>query len=135
MSAFTPAEREYLLSQRLGRLATVNAAGEPHVVPIAFAYNAELDTIDIGGFGMGRSKKLRDARRNPLVAFVVDDVQPEPRLVRGVEVRGRAEVLDTGGKALGARCDDEFIRIWPARIVAWGIDTDPYHPNSRRVGD
>jgi pyridoxamine 5'-phosphate oxidase family protein len=135
MSAFTPAEVAYLQSQRLGRLATVNTAGEPHVVPVAYSYNAKLDTIDIGGFGMGRSKKLRDVRRNALVAFVVDDVQPEPRLVRGVEVRGRAVALDEGGQALGARCDAEFIRIKPARIVAWGIDTDPYHPNSRQVGD
>jgi pyridoxamine 5'-phosphate oxidase family protein len=124
-----------LQSQRLGRLATVNVADEPHVVPVAYRYNADLDTIDIGGFGMGRSKKLRDVRRNGLVAFVVDDVQTEPRLVRGVEVRGRAEALDEGGRALGERCDPEFIRLRPARIVAWGIDTDPYHPNSRQVTD
>jgi pyridoxamine 5'-phosphate oxidase family protein len=135
MSAFTPAEAAYLQSHRLGRLATLNAAGEPHVVPVAYTFNADLDTIDIGGFGMGRSKKLRDVRGNALVAFVVDDVVPEPRQVRGVEVRGRGEVLDDGGQALGARCDPEFIRIRPTRIVAWGIDTDPYHPNSRQVGD
>ena len=53
MSAFTPAEIAYLQSQRLGRLATVNAAGEPHVVPVAFRYNPELDTIDIGGQSIG----------------------------------------------------------------------------------
>ena len=49
MSHFTPAEIEYIKSQRLGRLATVNSTGEPHVVPVGFRYNAELDTIDIGG--------------------------------------------------------------------------------------
>jgi len=31
MSAFTPAEIEYLQGQQLGPLATVNESGEPHV--------------------------------------------------------------------------------------------------------
>ncbi len=45
MNRFSTAEKEYMHSQRLGRLATVNAAGEPHVVPVTFRYNAELDVI------------------------------------------------------------------------------------------
>ncbi|MCA1737877.1 MAG: LLM class flavin-dependent oxidoreductase, partial [Actinobacteria bacterium] len=92
MGVFTEAEIEYLRSQRLGRLATVNASGEPHVVPVGFRYNADLDTIDIGGHNLARSKKFRDAKRNGQVAFVVDDVLP-PWQARGVEVRGRAEAF------------------------------------------
>ncbi len=34
MSHFTPAEIEYLKSQRLGRLATVNQAGEPQLIRV-----------------------------------------------------------------------------------------------------
>ena len=45
MAAFTPAQLDYLGEQRLGRLATAGANGRPHVVPVAFTYNAELDTI------------------------------------------------------------------------------------------
>lgn len=132
MSHFTEQEIAYLSSQRLGRLATLNAAGEPHVVPVAFRYNAQLDTIDIAGYGMGKSKKFRDAGRDSRVAFVVDDV-PQPRQVRGVEVRGRAEALPTGGNVDVPDRDPELIRIHPTRIVAWGIDTDPHHPLSRSV--
>jgi pyridoxamine 5'-phosphate oxidase family protein len=132
MSSFTPAEIEYLRSQRLGRLATVNAAGEPHVVPVGFRYNAELDTIDIGGHGVGKSKKYRDANGRP-VAFVVDDVLP-PWQVRGIEVRGRAEALAQGGKEIRPQFDDELIRIKPARIISWGIESDAHRPNSRNVG-
>ncbi len=65
MSNFTPAEIESFKSQRLGRLATVNAAGEPHVVPVSFRYNAELDTIDIGGLNITQSKKFRDVACPP----------------------------------------------------------------------
>ncbi len=54
MAYFTDQEVAFLQSQRLGRLATVNAAGEPHVVPVTYRYNAELDTLDIFGMGIAR---------------------------------------------------------------------------------
>src|SRR5260370_7544440 len=90
MSNFTPAEIEYLNNQRLGRLATVNAAGEPHVVPVGFRYNAEFDSIDIGGHNFGKSRKYRDAIRHGVVAFVVDDFLP-PWQPRGIELPGRVK--------------------------------------------
>ncbi len=133
MSAFTRAEIEYLQGQQLGRLATVNGSGEPHVVPTSFRYNAALDTIDIGGHNLGKSKKFRDVARTGRAAFVVDDVLP-PWQARGVEVRGRAEVFSEGGEEVNSNFDAELIRLHPSRIVGWGIDTDPYHPNSRAVG-
>ena len=133
MSAFTPAEIEYLQGQQLGRLATVNKSGEPHVVPTSFRHNAELDTIDIGGHNLGKSKKFRDAARTGRAAFVVDDVLP-PWQARGVEVRGRAEVFEEGGEEVNSDFDAELIRLHPSRIVGWGIDTDPFNPNSRSVG-
>ncbi len=39
MSAFTRAEIDYLASQQPGRLAPINEAGEPRVVPVGFRYN------------------------------------------------------------------------------------------------
>ncbi|HYU77083.1 MAG TPA: pyridoxamine 5'-phosphate oxidase family protein [Ktedonobacteraceae bacterium] len=53
MSKFTDVELEYLKTQRLGRLATINKNGEPQIAPVTFFYNAELDTIDIGGLNNG----------------------------------------------------------------------------------
>lgn len=58
MGVFTPAELTYLSEQRLGRLATLDAAGAPHVVPVSFRYNAELGTIDIGGHKHGPQQKV-----------------------------------------------------------------------------
>jgi pyridoxamine 5'-phosphate oxidase family protein len=133
MSAFTEKEIEYLRDQRLGRLATVDAAGVPHVVPVGFRYNAGLDTIDIGGHNLGRTKKFRDAGEMGRAAFVVDDVLP-PWRPRGVEVRGRAEVLGEGGEEVGPGFDAEVIRIFPKRIVGWGIDSDGFSRNARTVG-
>ena len=132
MSNFTQAEIDYMQSQPLGRLATVNEAGEPHNSPVSFRYNAETDTIDIGGRNMGKSKKFRDATKQGHVAFVIDDVLP-PWKPRGIEIRGRAETHGTGGQAVNPNFGDEIIRIYPTRIIGWGLDSDGYHPNSRSV--
>lgn len=57
MSAFTPDELAYLGGERrLGRLATVGANGTPHVVPVGWSLNAELDTIEVGGRDSGRQR-------------------------------------------------------------------------------
>jgi pyridoxamine 5'-phosphate oxidase family protein len=124
MSVFTEKEREYLLSGvRLGRLATVGSDGIPHVVPTAFRYNPDHDTIDIGGHDFAKRKKYRDVLSNPKVAFVVDDIASvSPWRVRGIEMRGEAEVLDTGGIELMRGFDPEMFRIAPKRIVSWGLD-------------
>ena len=125
MSAFTPLEIEYLQSQRLGRLATVGRDCQPHVVPVGFRFNAEQDTIDIGGHGFAARKKYRDVLGNSKVAFVVDDVvSVPPWIVRGVEIRGEAEVLRTGGKEIMGSFDDEMFRIRPNRIRSWGLSDE-----------
>jgi len=133
MSAFTDMEIEYMNKQRLGRLATVDAEGNPHVVPVAFRYNEDLDAVDIGGHNFAGSKKFRDVGKTGRAAFVVDDVLP-PWRVRGVEVRGRAEVRSEGGKKIMKDFAGEMIRIHPRRIVSWGIDSNAFSPNSRSVG-
>lgn len=128
MSTFTPAEIEYLKSQRICRLATVGADGEPHVVPVAYRFNPDQDTFEIGGHsGFAKRKKYRDVLHNPRVALVIDDVaSTNPWSVRGVEIRGRAEVSTTGGKALGPGFDPEMFRIKPSRIISWGINEKDY---------
>ena len=113
MSAFSEAELAYLLGGRqLGRLATVGADGMPHVIPVGWSYNAELDSIDVGGRDPARTKKFRDVARTGRAAIVVDDVLP-PWRPRCVEVRGRAEAVES---------PTALIRIHPDRIVSWGMD-------------
>jgi pyridoxamine 5'-phosphate oxidase family protein len=117
MSVFLPEEIAYLGSQQLGRLATVNRAGDPHVVPVSFRYNPELDTIDIGGYRNGQTKKFRDVQRDGRVAFLVDDVLP-PWTPRFIEIRGRAEALAEGGQTVNANFDPTLIRLHPTHIIS-----------------
>lgn len=116
MSKFTEAELEYLKTQRLGRLATVNQRGEPQIAPVGFRYNAELDTIDIGGHNIATSQKFRNIASNGLAAFVVDDILP-PFVPRCIEIRGTAEVLSDGGQSMGSGYSPELIRLTPKRII------------------
>ena len=135
MAEFSAHEIEYLNGQRLGRLATIGSDGAPHNVPVGFHYNAALDTIEIGGHALGKTRKFRDVARDHRVSFVVDDLASvDPWTPRGIEVRGRAEALDYGGQVLGPGFGPEMIRIYPRRIIAWGIDTPPFtRANARTV--
>ena len=124
MSVFTDKEIEYLRSQRLARLATVQPEGKPQIAPVGFRYDAEQDVIYIGGQYLSRSKKFRNILHNPHVSLVIDDVLP-PWQPRGVEIRGIAETVETGGNTLfGANypVDEAMIRITPVRIIGWGLD-------------
>jgi pyridoxamine 5'-phosphate oxidase family protein len=122
MSVFTDKERDYLAGQRLGRIATVGPDGQPHVVPTSFRYNAEQDAIDVGGLRMSQTKKLRDVQRTGRASIVVDDVLP-PWQPRMIEIRGTAAVVPEGGKELNERFEDTIVRIRPARIISFGIDS------------
>jgi pyridoxamine 5'-phosphate oxidase family protein len=115
MSRFSERELDYLLgARRLGRVATVGADGTPHVVPVGWRYDAEHDSIDVGGHHLARTKKYRDVTRTGRAAIVVDDLESvTPWRPRGVEVRGRAEAV--GGER-------PLIRIRPDRVVSWGLD-------------
>ena len=134
MSIFTSAEIGYLQTQRLGRLATAGPDGHAHVVPVAFRYNPDLDTIDIGGHDFAKRKKFRDIQTNPWVAFVVDDIPSvNPWTVRGIEIRGVVEVLETGGTQIVPGFSPEMIRIQPKRLISWGIEAEGSRSNARSI--
>jgi pyridoxamine 5'-phosphate oxidase family protein len=114
-SVFWVAELRYLAGGRqLGRLATVGADGTPHVVPVAWIYNAARDTIDVGGHELDLTKKFRDVARSGRAAIVIDDLgDADEWHPRGIEVRGRGEAI---------ALPTPLIRIHPERIVSWGIE-------------
>jgi pyridoxamine 5'-phosphate oxidase family protein len=118
MSVFTEAELAYMTGgSQLGRVATVGADGTPHVVPVAWIYNAARDTIDIGGHELETTKKFRDVARSGRVAIVIDDLaSTDPWRPRGIEVRGRGEAI---------ALPTPLIRIHPERIVSWGFERNP----------
>jgi pyridoxamine 5'-phosphate oxidase family protein len=120
----TAAEQRFLGRQSLGRLATVGPDGTPQVKPLGFSWNAELGTIDIGGFNMGGSAKYRNVKANPLVAFVVDEwTERSMEGAHFLEIRGVAEAVEAQPSAAGGQ-GAEIIRIHPRRVVAYNVDPE-----------
>jgi pyridoxamine 5'-phosphate oxidase family protein len=141
MSAFTPGEIDYLTTQTMGRLATVGRDGQPHITPLTYVYNPDEDAIDLGGIDFANTKKWRDARANPRVTFLVDDFSPSE--AHAIEIRGDAELHETGGSTINPRIQgfvEQFIRLRPRHIVSWGCDPgtgmtpEGFRHSSRRVG-
>lgn len=120
---FTQVQKEYLASQTLGRLATVDANGAPQNNPVGFRVNDD-GTIDIGGYDMSKSRKFRNIAANDHVALVVDDLIKNPWSVRFVEIRGVAEQIPDGTPP-GPGQSTTLIRIHPKRIISYGLGEEP----------
>lgn len=124
MSAFTPAEVQYLRSQHLMRFASASSDGRPDVAPVVF----ELDGDDIvsGGFDITHTVRYRNIQSNPRVSVVVDDLASvDPWSPRGIKVIGRAVIEEVDGSPR--------FRITPTVIISWAInDTTPGIPKMER---
>jgi pyridoxamine 5'-phosphate oxidase family protein len=137
---FSDAEIAYLLTQQLGRIATVQRGGTLQVSPVCYTFDPRSGRFDIAGIDMAASQKFRNVAGNGRAAFVVDDLaSTNPWRVRCVEVRGRAEAI-TASTAPGDRHDGAAIRIHPEQIISFGIgdDRDPHelvvHNRKRHFG-
>lgn len=111
---FTEEEASFLAENLIGRLATVSASGQPHVVPVAYRFDGK--TISFGGWNLEKSLKFRHMMANDKVAFVVDEiVSTRPWRVRGLEVRGKSEPIRGSEGVTG-------VRIIPVNIRSWGLE-------------
>jgi pyridoxamine 5'-phosphate oxidase family protein len=118
----TQVERDYLKSQPLARLATVDANGAPQNNPVGAFLNEETGDIVIGGRAMGATRKFRNVKANGQVALVVDDlVSMDPWTARGLEIRGTAVALEDVDPPM-ASMSREIIRITPTWVASWGLD-------------
>ena len=133
-SEFTEGEIAFLKTQGICRIATANAKAQPHVTPVSFHYNEENDTFVVGGHGgFAKRKRWNDVEQNPQVAVVFDAVvSTNPWKVAGIEIRGEAQTVQTGGEVLGPGFDPECFVITPKRIVSWGIEGVAYGPAHAR---
>jgi PPOX class probable F420-dependent enzyme len=127
----------FTLAQRVAHLATAAADGNPHVVPVCFAYydgNFWL-AIDEKPKRTTRLTRLRNIEANPKASLLFDRYDDDWSRLAYVLVHGHAEVLPEGRErsaALAAlrrryqqyqNMDLEgrpLIRITPERVTAWG---------------
>ncbi|AUX10596.1 PPOX class putative F420-dependent enzyme [Halalkaliarchaeum desulfuricum] len=142
---FERTERRYLESAPIGRLATVDVDGRPHVVPVCFAF-ADGNIVtpidekpqDVAPRELRRSRNIRE---NPRVALVVDHYTDNWSELGWVQVRGTATLVDPDDTihaaavtALRSKYDQydahdlerrPLIRISPGSVRSWGTLTCP----------
>jgi len=113
MGVFTDLELAYLGTQRLSRLATASASGQPDVSAVGFG--VEGDAIVSGGLDLTKTVRFGHLKENPRAAIVIDDLaSTDPWTPRGIKVRGAATIEDHEGSLR--------IRIEPEVIWSWGIN-------------
>lgn len=91
---------DFVNAQRVGRLATADARGHPHVVPVCFVLTDAALYITIDEKPKQASarplKRLRNMLENPSAAFVADRYAEDWTQLGWVMLRGRAEILHDG---------------------------------------
>ena len=92
-------QRRFLEDRRVGHLATADAHGAPHLVPVCFtiAESRLYITVDEKPKHNPRGlKRLRNIAENPLTAFVADRYDEDWTRLGWVMLRGPAEILAAG---------------------------------------
>ncbi len=129
---FNERQLRFVAQPRIGRLATVNRDGTPHIAPVWYRFEdgAFLVLTERG------SNKHRNIERDPRVTFCIDDERPP---YHTVIVYGRVTVHDAPGREwreemaihyLGEEAGRRYIaenmhpnnvmlRIEPERVIGW----------------
>jgi PPOX class probable F420-dependent enzyme len=93
--------RARVATSPIGRLATVDPDGRPHLVPIVFALAGDTvySAVDAKPKRSRMLRRIENARRDPNVAVLVDHYDDDWARLWWVRLRGRARVLDGGVEA------------------------------------
>jgi PPOX class probable F420-dependent enzyme len=96
----TAAQAAFVSAQRVGRLATADAQGNPHVVPVCFVVSDGALYVTIDEKPKRAStrplKRLRNLMENPSAAFVVDRYDEDWTRLGWVMLRGPTDILSDG---------------------------------------
>jgi len=95
----TERQRRFLEASRVGHLATADAAGAPHLIPVCYAADDDTLYITVDEKPKRRDiplKRVRNILDNPQAAFVVDRYDEDWSRLGWVMLRGPAEILDSG---------------------------------------
>ena len=87
-----------LTAERIARLATVDSAGVPHLVPLVFAVDGDriYSAVDHKPKRSQHLKRLRNIARNPAVALMTDHYEDDWSCLWWVRIDGTASIIETG---------------------------------------
>jgi PPOX class probable F420-dependent enzyme len=79
---------DFLSAAHIARMATADKQGQPHVVPVWYAWDGE--SIWISAYS--DTRKVRELRKNPLISIVID-IAADSDHATAVILEGKAELL------------------------------------------
>jgi PPOX class probable F420-dependent enzyme len=87
-----------LAAMRVARLATTDADGRPHLVPIVFALEGDTlyTAVDKKPKRSKRLRRIENARARPDVTVLIDHYEEDWNRLWWIRLRGRARVLESG---------------------------------------
>ena len=137
--------RDFIESARIGHLATVSGAGEPHNIPLCFWFDGSRFYFVIDEKPKRKSgaeiKRMKNIADNPQVALVIDHYDEDWRRLAYVLIRGDARIVEDGAEyalviqrlrhkyaqyytMLLTQERNPAIRIEPRRVHTWGARFD-----------
>jgi nitroimidazol reductase NimA-like FMN-containing flavoprotein (pyridoxamine 5'-phosphate oxidase superfamily) len=132
---FTVKEKEFLQSMRVARVATVDADGVPHNIPVC-----PLVVNDRIYFATEKkAKKLHNIEANPHVTVVFDEYTEAWDYLRGIMVQGEGGIVKTAefrrlrkgiydkysqyeAKAALAERDSVIVEVVANNKFSWGLE-------------
>lgn len=105
MPGLSPAEaRERFTASRVARLATADAAGRPHLVPVVFVVSGETVAmaVDHKPKRSRHLKRLANIVANPAVCLLADSYAEDWDRLWWVRADGRARVLPPADRSADA---------------------------------
>ena len=134
----TEAQYRFLETSRVGHLATADAKGAPHLVPVCYAVVGTTAYITVDEKPKRTDiplKRLRNIQENPAVALTVDRWDEDWSRLAWIMLRGNADILadgvehDAAQERLRARYTQyrsmdiaplPVIAIRISRVLGWG---------------
>jgi len=122
--------------ERVCRVATVSAEGQPHLVPVCHVLAGGRIYIGSGD----DATKVRNVKANPHVTVTVDLYSDHWAALKGVMVQGRARLIEHGPAFQRARrklyekypqyskeaaispSDSVVLEVTPTHVFSWGLE-------------
>lgn len=141
MVEFTELQAKLLAEARTGHLATADAQGTPHVIPVCYAFDGQAiySVLDQKPkrTALTRLKRVRNIQSNSRVSLVADHYDEDWRRLWYVLVHGDALLLEAGQDHSAAIRllrqkyqqyqsmdidQNPVIKITPTRVISWSGD-------------
>jgi PPOX class probable F420-dependent enzyme len=136
-SRLSPSALRFVRAARVAHLATVDALGQPLVIPICFAFDGKefFSPIDEKPKRTTRLQRLRNIAENPKVSLIIDRYTEDWRRLAYLLIRGSAKILLRGARHRRgvyllrrkypqyrsmAINDRPMIVVIPKQLTSWG---------------